>query len=52
MMVRFRLNGENIEEDVKPNGTLLDILRNKLRLASVKKGCDEGARVDVLAMSK
>ncbi len=43
MIVRFRLNGENIEEDVKPNETLLDTLRDRVRLASVKKGCDEGA---------
>jgi carbon-monoxide dehydrogenase small subunit len=52
MIVRFRLNGENIEEDVKPNETLLVTLRNKLRLVSVKKGCDEGACVDVLATSR
>ena len=43
MLVRFRLNGENIEEDVKPNETLLDALRNRVKLTSVKKGCDEGA---------
>ncbi len=42
MIVRFRLNGENIEEDVKPNETLLDTLRDRVRLLSVKKGCDEG----------
>jgi carbon-monoxide dehydrogenase small subunit len=42
MIVRFRLNGENIEEDVKPNETLLDTLRDRIRLLSVKKGCDEG----------
>lgn len=42
MMVRFRLNGENIEEDVKPDETLLDTLRNKLRLASVKRDALEG----------
>ncbi len=42
MMVWFRLNGENMQEDVKPNETLLDILRNKLRLASVKMDALEG----------
>ncbi len=42
MIVRFRLNGENIEEDVRPNETLLDALRDRARLLSVKKGCDEG----------
>lgn len=43
MLVRFRLNGESKEEDVKPNETLLDALRNRVKLASVKNGCDEGA---------
>ncbi len=42
MIVRFRLNGENIEEDVRPNETLLDVLRGGVKLLSVKKGCDEG----------
>lgn len=42
MLVRYRLNGESIEEDIEPNVTLLDALRNKARLPSVKKGCDEG----------
>ncbi len=43
MLVRFRLNGKSIEEDIKPNETLLDALRDKVKVASVKKGCDEGA---------
>ena len=43
MLVRFKLNGESIEEDVKPNETLLDTLRDRVKLTSVKKGCDEGA---------
>ncbi len=42
MIVRFRLNGEGMTEEVKPNETLLDALRNRVRLVSVKKGCDEG----------
>ena len=42
MLVQYRLNGESIEEDIKPNMTLLDALRDKVKLASVKKGCDEG----------
>ncbi len=42
MIVRFRLNGEDIEEDVRPNETLLDALRDRAKLLSVKKGCDEG----------
>ena len=43
MIVRFSLNSESIERDVKPNETLLDFLRDKVNLVSVKKGCDEGA---------
>ena len=43
MLVRFRLNGKSIEEDIKPNETLLDTLRNRVKLTSSKKGCDEGA---------
>lgn len=42
MIVRFRLNGEDIEEDVRPNETLLDSLRGRAKLLSVKNGCDEG----------
>ena len=40
--MRFRLNGEMVEKDVAPNETLLDFLRNRLKLTSVKKGCDVG----------
>ena len=42
MIVRFRLNGESIVQVVKPNETLLDVLRDRIKLHSVKKGCDEG----------
>lgn len=41
-MVTFRLNGQIVEEQVAPNGTLLDFLRDRLEMTSVKKGCDEG----------
>jgi carbon-monoxide dehydrogenase small subunit len=40
--MRFRLNGGIIERDVHPNETLLDFLRDRLRITSVKKGCDVG----------
>jgi carbon-monoxide dehydrogenase small subunit len=40
--MRFRLNGGIIERDVHPNETLLDFLRDCLRITSVKKGCDVG----------
>lgn len=42
MIVRFRLNGESVVQVVKPNETLLDVLRDRIKLYSVKKGCDEG----------
>ena len=38
MLARFRVNGETIVEDMGCNNTLLDLLRNKLRLTGVKKG--------------
>ena len=40
--VRFRLNGYNVEVDVEPNEVLLDTLRNKLGVKSVKRGCERG----------
>jgi carbon-monoxide dehydrogenase small subunit len=43
MLARFRLNGRTRVEEVHPNETLLDFLRNRVKLTSVKKGCDEGA---------
>lgn len=42
MLVRFKLNGQIVKEEVAPNGTLLDLLRNRLKITSVKKGCDVG----------
>jgi carbon-monoxide dehydrogenase small subunit len=42
MLVKFRLNGQAVEEQAPPNSTLLDFLRNRLEMTSVKKGCDEG----------
>ena len=42
MLVRFRLNGQIVEEQAAPNGSLLDFLRDRLEMTSVKKGCDEG----------
>jgi carbon-monoxide dehydrogenase small subunit len=40
--MRFQINGELVEQEVPPNETLLDFLRDRLRLMSVKKGCDVG----------
>ncbi len=42
MLVTFSLNGRTVEEQADPNSTLLDFLRDRLDMTSVKKGCDEG----------
>lgn len=40
--ISFVLNGRNVEVAVKPNSTLLDVLRYKLKLTGTKKGCGRG----------
>ena len=40
--VRLRVNGRDIEIDVDPLATLLDVLREQLGLVGTKKGCDAG----------
>ncbi len=40
--VKFKLNGKEVEVEVPPNMTLLDMLRRKLGVTSVKKGCEVG----------
>jgi len=40
--MKFHLNGEIIQEEVASNETLLDFLRDRLKIMSVKKGCDVG----------
>jgi len=42
MQVQFKLNGKVINEEAEANETLLDFLRERLNVTSVKKGCDEG----------
>lgn len=42
MLAKFQLNGQMVEEEVALNATLLDLLRNRLKITSVKKGCDLG----------
>ncbi len=42
MKINFQLNGEFISIEVKPTDRLLDILRNRLGIFSVKEGCGEG----------
>lgn len=42
MKVSFILNGEKVEVDVKPNELLLNTLRHRFGLTSVKYGCGIG----------
>jgi len=39
---RFRVNGQDIELDIEPMATLLDVLREQLGLTGTKKGCGAG----------
>lgn len=41
-LVRCTVNGKEIAEYVDVRESLLDMLRNRLRLTSVKKGCEVG----------
>lgn len=41
-LIKLRVNGETYCVSVKPNDTLLDVLRDKLGLTGTKKGCDTG----------
>jgi len=40
--LRFVLNGKPVRAFVKPNLTLLDLLRHDFKLTGTKKGCDRG----------
>ena len=42
MKIKFQLNGQPVEAEAPIDETLLDFLRNRLRITSVKKGCDLG----------
>ncbi|MEM2006770.1 MAG: (2Fe-2S)-binding protein [Sulfolobales archaeon] len=42
MRVNFTLNGNRVEVDVEPNEILLDTLRLRLGVKSVKRGCERG----------
>jgi xanthine dehydrogenase YagT iron-sulfur-binding subunit len=41
--MRFNINGSGIEIDVDIRTSLLDLLREHLRLPGAKKGCNQGA---------
>jgi xanthine dehydrogenase YagT iron-sulfur-binding subunit len=43
LIFSLTLNGENCEVNVPPSTTLLDLIRDHLRLTGTKKGCDFGA---------
>ncbi len=40
--VQFEVNGQNVQLDVEPHWTLLDVLRRKLNLTGTKRGCEMG----------
>jgi xanthine dehydrogenase YagT iron-sulfur-binding subunit len=40
--ITFRVNGKSVSVDVEPRETLLEVLREKLRLTGTKKTCDRG----------
>jgi carbon-monoxide dehydrogenase small subunit len=42
MIIKFKLNGEEIEKDVIETKALVDFLREDMGLTGVKKGCEIG----------
>ncbi len=45
VQIKFVLNDKEESILVKPNTTLLDMLRNEFRLTGTKKGCDRAETV-------
>ncbi|RMF96636.1 MAG: (2Fe-2S)-binding protein [Candidatus Schekmanbacteria bacterium] len=41
-IITLNVNGDDYEVAVKPNDTLLDVIRYELKLTGTKKGCDIG----------
>lgn len=41
-IINFKLNGEEVEVACDERETLLDVLRNRCNMTSVKKGCEVG----------
>lgn len=41
-LIKFTVNNQKHELEVEPSLTLLDLLRDRLKLTGTKKGCDEG----------
>ena len=44
MLVKYNLNGKDVEQIVDVRASLTDMLRNDFRMTSVKKGCEVGER--------
>ena len=42
MVLKFRLNGEDVEILVSPDEILLDVLRDRFNFTGTKKGCGKG----------
>jgi aerobic-type carbon monoxide dehydrogenase small subunit (CoxS/CutS family) len=42
-LISLKVNGNEYEVAVRPNRTLLEVLREDLRLTGSKEGCDDGA---------
>ena len=40
--IELKVNGLTRQVDVEPQSTLLDVLREELRLTGTKRGCDQG----------
>lgn len=40
--LKFKLNGQAVETSVHPHDTLLEVLRERLRLTGTKGACEEG----------
>lgn len=42
VQIRFQLNGRNVDADVEPTTTLLELVRRTFRLTAAKEGCGKG----------
>lgn len=42
MLVKLNVNGKDVEADVAPDEKLLDTLRERFLITSVKRGCENG----------